>query len=95
MNKQNVEVQITLNYYDQSAEPIDGRLQPSSERVMRDLYEMLRDGKTIPYQETRTTAQQPITEGTSVTTSSFTQRFPGNTSKDYTINPEIQLELDI
>ena len=49
MNKQNVEVQITLNYYDQSAEPIDGRLQPSSERVMRDLYEMLRDGKTITY----------------------------------------------
>ena len=52
-------------------------------------------------------AQQTITEGTSVTSidsqmeevwtqieNEELQRFPGNTSRDYTLNPEIQLEID-
>ena len=52
-------------------------------------------------------AQQSITEGTSVTSidnqmelshklleNEELQRFPGNTSRDYTLSPEKQLEID-
>ncbi len=55
MSKQNVEIQISLYYKDQPSEPIDGKLHPTRERVMRDLYEMIRDGKTPAYKEIRTT----------------------------------------
>ena len=50
-------------------------------------------------------AQQTITEGTSATSLDSEMekahrlledenRFPGNTSRDYTLNPETQLEID-
>lgn len=60
MMKQSVEVQITLNYTDQPSEAIDGKTQPTRERIMRDLYEMIRDGKSLPYKEIRRTQHKPI-----------------------------------
>lgn len=61
---------------------------------------VIREGLDLP-------AQQSITEGTSVTSidnqmelshklleNEELQRFPGNTSRDYTLNPEKQLEID-
>ena len=53
-NPQSVEIQISLHYKNQSPTPIEGRLQPTKETVMRDLYDMLKNG-TIPYKEIRTT----------------------------------------
>ena len=58
MSKQNVEVQISLHYDNQPSEPINGQLHPTRETVMRDLYEMLRDGKSIGYKEIRTTVKE-------------------------------------
>ena len=58
MSKQNVEVQISLHYDNQPSEPIDGKLHPTREKVMRDLYELLRDGKSIGYKEIRTTVKE-------------------------------------
>ena len=58
MSKQNVEIQITLNYENQSSEPIDGRTQPTRERIMRDLYELLKDGQCPYYKEIRTTVKE-------------------------------------
>ena len=60
MMKQSVEVQITLNYTDQPSQPIDGKTQPTRERIMRDLYEMIRDGESLPYKEIRRTQHKPI-----------------------------------
>jgi|VirMetMinimDraft_7_1064189.scaffolds.fasta_scaffold43959_2 hypothetical protein len=60
MMKQSVEVQITLNYTDQPSEAIDGKTQPTKERIMRDLYEMIREGKTLSYKEIRRTQHKPI-----------------------------------
>ena len=58
MSRQNVEVQIVLHYKDQPSEPINGQLHPTREKVMRDLYEMLRDGKSIAYKEIRRTVSE-------------------------------------
>ena len=58
--KQSVEVQITLNYKDQPSEAIDGKTHPTRERIMRDLYEMIREGKTLSYKEIRRTQHKPI-----------------------------------
>ena len=74
-------------------------------REVRQLYwqerdKVIREGLDLP-------AQQSITEGTSVTSiddqmeevwtqieKEELQRFPGNTSRDYTLSPEKQLEID-
>ena len=53
--KQTVDIEIKLTYKDQESEPVDGRTQPLRETIMRDLYELLRDGKCPPYKETRKT----------------------------------------
>ena len=58
MSRQNVEVQIVLHYKDQPSERIDGVNHPTRERIMRDLYEMLRDGECPYYKEIR----RPISE---------------------------------
>jgi len=58
--KQSVEIQITLHYKDQESSPIDGKTQPTRERIMRDLYELLRDGKCPPYTEIRRTQHKRI-----------------------------------
>ena len=58
MSRQNVEVQIVLHYKDQPSERIDGVNHPTRERIMRDLYEMLRDGKCPYYKEIRTTVKE-------------------------------------
>tara|TARA_B100000902_G_C26950871_1_gene735728 strand:- start:138 stop:329 length:192 start_codon:yes stop_codon:yes gene_type:complete len=58
--KQSVEVQITLNYKDQPSEAIDGKTHPTRERIMRDLYEMIREGKSLSYKEIRRTQHKPI-----------------------------------
>ena len=58
--KQSVEIQITLNYTDQESGPIDGKTQPTRERIMRDLYELLREGKCPPYTEIRRTQHRNI-----------------------------------
>ena len=58
--KQSVEIQITLNYKDQESGPIDGKTQPTRERIMRDLYELLKEGKCPPYTEIRRTQHKPI-----------------------------------
>ena len=58
MSRQNVEIQIVLNYNDQPSERIDGVNHPTRERIMRDLYEMLRDGECPYYKEIR----RPISE---------------------------------
>ena len=58
MSRQNVEIQIKLYYDNQPSEPIDGRTQPTRETIMRDLYEMLRDGKSPVYKEIRTTVKE-------------------------------------
>ncbi len=58
--KQSVEIQITLNYKDQPSEPIEGRTHPTRERIMRDLYELLKDGQCPPYTEIRRTQHKSI-----------------------------------
>lgn len=58
--KQSVEIQITLNYTDQESSPIDGKTQPTRERIMRDLYELLKDGKCPPYTEIRRSQHKSI-----------------------------------
>jgi len=74
--------------------------QKVRELYMNERDKIIREGLDLP-------AQQTITEGTSVTSidsqmeevwtqieNEELQRFPGNTSRDYTLNPEIQLEID-
>tara|TARA_B100000073_G_scaffold291398_1_gene254401 strand:- start:419 stop:709 length:291 start_codon:yes stop_codon:yes gene_type:complete len=74
--------------------------QKVRELYMNERDKIIREGLDLP-------AQQTITEGTSVTSidsqmeevwtqieKEELQRFPGNTSRDYTLNPEIQLEID-
>ena len=40
--------------------PIDGKTQPTRERIMRDLYELLKDGKCPTYTEIRRTQHKSI-----------------------------------
>ena len=74
--------------------------QKVRELYMNERDKIIREGLDLP-------AQQTITEGTSVTSidsqmeevwtqieKEELQRFPGNTSRDYTLNPETQLEID-
>tara|TARA_B100000287_G_C20226651_1_gene620346 strand:- start:90 stop:380 length:291 start_codon:yes stop_codon:yes gene_type:complete len=74
--------------------------QKVRELYMNERDKIIREGLDLP-------AQQTITEGTSVTSidsqmeevwtqieKEELQRFPGNTSRDYTLNPEKQLEID-
>ncbi len=58
--KQTVDIEITLTYRNQESEPIDGKTHPTRERIMRDLYEMIRDGKCPPYKETRRSQHKSI-----------------------------------
>ena len=58
--KQTVDIEIKLSYKDQESEPIDGRTQPTRETIMRDLYDLLKDGKCPPYKEVRRTQHKPI-----------------------------------
>ena len=58
--KQTVDIEIKLSYKAQESEPIDGRTHPTRETIMRDLYELLKDGKCPPYKEVRRTQHKPI-----------------------------------
>jgi hypothetical protein len=58
--KQTVDVEIKLTYRNQESHPIDGKTQPTRETIMRDLYELLKDGKCPPYKETRRSQHKTI-----------------------------------
>ena len=55
--KQNVEVIIRLQYTDQESKPVNGSMQPSRDRVHRDLYDKLKNGERFSYEERRTTIE--------------------------------------
>ena len=50
-----VEVTIKLTYSNMPHGAIDGRSQPTKERIMRDLYDMIKEGNCPSYSETRRT----------------------------------------
>lgn len=61
------------------SQPTQGMYIPSTASAVDDAAEVMRESA----------AQQSITEGTTLTTG-----FSNKSSKDYTINPEVQLEID-